>query len=95
MEGGLFDDEERRARGATQEVGRNGVDHGNLRSRETPYPRAKSYYVGPEILGKPRLVMLYSGGVRAYQRMPERVAEGGYKSFLLRRYLASSIMPRV
>jgi hypothetical protein len=58
-------------------------------------PRAKSYYVGPEILGKPRLVMLYSGGVRAYQRMPERVAEGGYKSFLLSRYLASSITPRV
>ena len=80
---------------ATQEAERDWVDHVNLRAKETLYPKAESYYVGAEIPGKPRVFMPYSGGVRAYRRTLERVAEGGYQGFLLSRASASSSAPLI
>lgn len=80
---------------ATQEAERDWVDHVNLRAKETLYPKAESYYVGAEIPGKPRVFMPYSGGVRAYRRTLERVAEGGYQGFLLSRVSASLSAPLI
>jgi cation diffusion facilitator CzcD-associated flavoprotein CzcO len=47
----------------------------------TLYPRARSYYMGDELPGKPRGFMLYSGGLRNYRSTITRVAEDGYDGF--------------
>lgn len=57
------------------------VEHVNARAQETLYPQAASYYTGAEIEGKPRVFMPYSGGVRGYRRILERVAADEYKGF--------------
>lgn len=66
---------------ATDEAEREWVEHVNLRAQETLYLKTESYYVGAEIPGKPRVFMPYSGGVRAYRRVLEKVAAGGYDGF--------------
>ncbi len=68
---------------ASPDAERDWVDHVNERSKETLYPKALSYYVGAEIEGKPRVFMPYSGGVRAYRRILEGVADNGYEGFRL------------
>ena len=65
----------------TGEAEREWVEHVNLRARETLYLKTESYYVGAEIPGKPRVFMPYSGGVRAYRRVLEKVASDGYEGF--------------
>lgn len=57
------------------------VDHVNARAEETVYPKARSYYMGDEVPGKPRVFMPYSGGVRGYRRICEQVAADGYEGF--------------
>ncbi|WP_083731324.1 MULTISPECIES: NAD(P)/FAD-dependent oxidoreductase [Protofrankia] len=69
---------------ATPEAERKWVEHVNARAQETLYPRARSYYNGDEIPGKPRVFMPYSGGVRGYRRILQRVVAGGYDGFMLR-----------
>ena len=49
------------------------------------YPRAKSWYMGANIPGKPRVLLPYVGGVGVYRRALRRVAESGYEGFILRR----------
>ena len=44
----------------------------------TLYPKARSYYMGDEMAGKPRVFMPYVGGVRGYRRILEKVRDGGY-----------------
>ncbi len=68
---------------ASPESEKQWVEHVNLRAKETLYPKAESYYVGAEVAGKPRVFMPYSGGVRGYRRMLEKVAESGYDGFIL------------
>ncbi len=68
---------------ASPESEKQWVEHVNLRAQETLYPKAESYYVGAEVAGKPRVFMPYSGGVRGYRRMLEKVAESGYDGFIL------------
>ena len=58
------------------------VAHVNARANETLYPKARSYYMGDEVEGKPRVFMPYSGGVRGYRRILERVAGEGYSGFV-------------
>jgi cyclohexanone monooxygenase len=48
------------------------------------YPRAKSWYMGANIPGKPRVLLPYVGGVGAYREICEAVAERRYEGFLLR-----------
>jgi cyclohexanone monooxygenase len=48
------------------------------------YPRAKSWYMGANIPGKPRVLLPYVGGVGAYREICEAVAERQYEGFLLR-----------
>ena len=57
------------------------VSHVNDRAQATLYPLAASYYNGDEVAGKPRVFMPYSGGVRGYRRILERVVENEYEGF--------------
>lgn len=55
------------------------VEHVNARAEQTLYPKAQSYYMGDEVPGKPRVFMPYSGGVRGYRRILEKVVANGYE----------------
>ncbi len=57
------------------------VEHTNLIAGMTVYPYAKSWYLGDNIPGKPRIFMAYLGGVPEYRRMCDAVAESGYAGF--------------
>ncbi|MEO1167129.1 MAG: NAD(P)/FAD-dependent oxidoreductase [Pseudomonadota bacterium] len=57
------------------------VEHTNLIASMTVYPYAKSWYLGDNIPGKPRIFMAYLGGVPQYRRMCDWVAENGYAGF--------------
>jgi cation diffusion facilitator CzcD-associated flavoprotein CzcO len=78
-----------RARGVvtievTPEAAQKWSEHMNVRANETLYPKVDSFYTGAEVPGKPRVFMAYSGGVRGYRRILERVAAAGYEGFDLR-----------
>jgi cation diffusion facilitator CzcD-associated flavoprotein CzcO len=45
------------------------------------YPRAKSWYMGANVPGKPRVLLPYVGGVGTYRRECEDVVERGYAGF--------------
>ena len=59
--------------------------HVNARAEQTLYPKARSYYMGDDMPGKPRVFMPYSGGVRGYRRILERVATNGYEGLAFNR----------
>ncbi len=56
----------------------------NSRAEATLYPRARSYYMGDEIPGKPRVFTPFVGGVRGYRRICDKVAADGYTGLHLR-----------
>lgn len=60
---------------------RDWVRHVNERSKETLYPKARSYYMGDEVPGKPHVFMPYSGGVRGYRRILNDVMGNQWKGF--------------
>jgi cyclohexanone monooxygenase len=51
----------------------------------TLYPRAKSWYMGANVPGKPRIFMPYIGGVGVYREKCDAVAAAGYEGFTLAR----------
>ena len=59
------------------------VHHNNEVANRTLYPLAKSWYVGANIPGKPRVFMPYVGGVTAYKKRCDEVAANGYQGFCL------------
>ena len=59
------------------------VQHTNEVADATLYPLANSWYVGANILGKPRVFMPYVGGVTAYRKKCDEVAAKGYEGFTL------------
>ena len=59
------------------------VDHVNERAEATLYPQARSYYMGDDVPGKPRVFTPYVGGVRGYTRVLDRVVADGYDGFHL------------
>ena len=61
------------------------VQHVNERSQETLYPKARSYYMGDEVPGKPHVFMPYSGGVRGYRRILHKVMENQWEGFDMRK----------
>ncbi len=65
----------------TREATRDWVALVNERAKETLYPKAASYYMGAEVAGKPQVFMPFSGGVRGYRRILEKVAANGYDGF--------------
>jgi cyclohexanone monooxygenase len=52
---------------------------------ETLFPQAASWYMGANIPGKPRVFMVYLGGVPAYRETCATVAADGYAGFTLSR----------
>jgi cyclohexanone monooxygenase len=54
-------------------------------ARGTLYPRARSWYVGVNVPGKPRVFMPYVGGCGPYRMECESVAAEGYRGFLFDR----------
>ena len=61
------------------------ADHVYELSRQTLMPGTDSWYVGANVPGKPRQFMPYMGGVGAYRRKCDEVADAGYVGFSLRR----------
>ena len=66
------------------------VQHVNERSQETLYPKARSYYMGDEVPGKPHVFMPYSGGVRGYRRILHQVMANQWEGFNMRKVGGSS-----
>ena len=88
--------EHARERGAaTTEVTRDAVerwvDHVNELAAGTLYPDARSYYMGDEIAGKPRVFMPYSGGLRGFRRRCEEVAANGYPELVFREHAVQPV----
>jgi cyclohexanone monooxygenase len=57
------------------------VDHVAEVGNRTLFPRAKSWYMGANVEGKPRLFMPYVGGVAVYREICADVAREGYRGF--------------
>jgi cyclohexanone monooxygenase len=49
----------------------------------TLFPTADSWYMGANVVGKPRLFMPYIGGVGTYREKCDEVAANGYEGFVL------------
>ncbi len=49
----------------------------------TLFPKAKSWYRGANVKGKPQVFMPYVGGVQTYRQHCDQVAERGYEGFVL------------
>lgn len=60
------------------------TEHVNDIAYRTLYPSGNSWYLGPEVPGKRRSFMPYSGGLRAYRRKCAEVADQGYAGFSLK-----------
>ena len=56
----------------------------------TLYPQAASYYMGDDVQGKPRGFMPYAGGLRAFRRKCDEVAENGYAGMTLKETATAS-----
>jgi cyclohexanone monooxygenase len=50
---------------------------------KTLYPLAKSWYMGDNVPGKPRMFLAYVGGFNTYTRRCEEIVDQGYKGFAL------------
>ena len=57
------------------------VEYGTATSDMTLFPQAKSWYMGANVPGKPRVCLPYVGGVAAYRRVCNDVAAQGYLGF--------------
>jgi cation diffusion facilitator CzcD-associated flavoprotein CzcO len=69
---------------ATTEAEEAWVAHVNEVANFTLFPMAKSWYMGANIPGKPRIFMPYIGGVYAYRQKCDDVAAKGYEGFALK-----------
>jgi cyclohexanone monooxygenase len=74
-----------RAIEATPEAEEQWVAHVNEVGHMTLYPLAKSWYMGANIPGKPRIFMPYIGGVGVYRQKCDEIAAKGYEGFALTR----------
>ncbi|HEV8583973.1 MAG TPA: NAD(P)/FAD-dependent oxidoreductase [Methylomirabilota bacterium] len=68
---------------ATAEAQAAWVAHVNEVGNATLYPKAKSWYMGANIPGKPRIFMPYIGGFPVYRKKCDEVAAAGYAGFAL------------
>jgi cyclohexanone monooxygenase len=46
-------------------------------------PSCSSWYLGANVSGKRRIFLPYTGGLPAYRRRCDEVADAGYDSFVL------------
>ena len=68
---------------ASLEAENKWVDHVNEAAQETLFYEAKSWYLGVNIPGKPRVFMPYVGGGKVYSEICAEVVENGYEGFEL------------
>lgn len=54
----------------------------NAAADSTLYTKANSWYIGANVVGKPKVFMPYVGGFDRYRHICEDVAASGYKGFL-------------
>ena len=59
------------------------VDHVNEVGNTTLYPLADSWYMGSNVVGKPRVFMPYIGGVGVYRETCDKIAANDYEGFTL------------
>jgi cyclohexanone monooxygenase len=69
--------------GTTQEAEGTCVQRCADEAAKTLYPKAKSWYMGDNIDGKPRLFMPFVAGVPLYRRIIEEVASKNYQGLQL------------
>ena len=68
---------------ATDEAEKAWVDLVAQLANFTLFPKANSWYVGANVVGKPRVFMPYVGGVHTYRQYCDQVVEQGYAGFSL------------
>jgi cyclohexanone monooxygenase len=68
---------------ATVEAEEAWVEHSDGCAARTLLPEADSWYTGANIPGKPRVFMVYTGGVGKFRRRCTEIAERGYEGFRL------------
>lgn len=56
--------------------------HVDQAALETLYPRADSWYMGANIVGKPRRFLPYVGGMKQYRNRCDAVADRGYEGWV-------------
>lgn len=70
---------------ATLEAEDDWVEHLNELASKTLLTTANSWYLGANIVGKPRVFMPYVGGVGTYRALCSEIASNGYRGFVLSR----------
>jgi cyclohexanone monooxygenase len=68
----------------TEEAQENWVAQVNEVAGRTLFPLAKSWYMGANIPGKPRVFLPYVGGLQNYTQICEDVVAKGYEGFVVR-----------
>ena len=68
---------------ATVEAQTEWVSHVHEVASGTLYMKARSWYIGANIPGKPEVFMPYVGGVGRYRETCDEVARSGYSGFVL------------
>src|SRR5690606_4522342 len=68
---------------ASEEAEAAWVEHVRELGDATLYPRARSWYMGANVPGKPRVLLPYVGGVGRFRSECERIAARGYAGFAL------------
>jgi cyclohexanone monooxygenase len=59
------------------------VEHVRTIAAGTLFPTAKSWYMGANIPGKPRVFLPFIGGLGTYTQTCDDVARDGYRGFTL------------
>jgi cation diffusion facilitator CzcD-associated flavoprotein CzcO len=68
---------------ATEEAEETWRDHVAELANQTLFPRAQSWYMGANIPGKKREMLVYPGGLPMYLQKCKETAEAGYAGFVL------------
>ena len=50
-------------------------------AKRTLYTKANSWYMGANVLGKPRVFLMYIGGLDTYVDRCDQIVQGGYVGF--------------
>jgi cyclohexanone monooxygenase len=80
---------------ATEEAQDKWVEHVTMVGNSTLFPRAKSWYTGANVPGKPRVFTPYVGGVGPYRQTCDEVAAKGYEGFALQGHPALAGGPSI
>ncbi len=73
----------RRSIEPTQATEDHWSEHVNALGNATLFTRANSWYMGANVPGKARQILLYLGGFPAYRQTCEQIAASGYEGFAL------------